>query len=772
MKLALCLIVRGDDKEAELLARCLGYSASYVDGIFITITQPNEKVESVCNLYGAHISRFDWCDDFAKARNFNFSQVPKDYDYIFWLDADDAPRGLERLKDTIKKHKADAYSMMYLYAFDEERNPIVVHQKTRVIKNDGCVEWAGALHEDFKENRSVKRYHIEGIDILHLTDNQRVDLSKTRNLQVAEKMAQDKPNDPRSYWNLGNALRAKGEYERADMVFNAFLKMSKSDDEKYIVRLRMSENAFAQKKLAIAQEHAQYAIGLKPNYPDAYNLMGHICFEQKQYEKALDYFKQGLVKPTPTYQIIVYNPRDYDYTPMMAMAKCYFNLSLPQLALPLLEACLKIYPNNESIKKTVKIMRKESGKADKVLKIIGKLKKINDKNKLKRELDKLPDEFQSHPAICNIRNVHFIKQESSGKDLVIYCGYTEEEWNPETAEKKGIGGSEEAVINLSKELVKLGWNVEVYNNCGYREKQYNGVNFKPYWTWNPRDKQDITILWRHPRPIDYAINSKVYVDLHDVVPQGEFNEERLKKIEKIFVKSQAHRELFPDVPDDKFVIIPNGIDVSKFNYVVPKDPYLMLNTSSPDRSIGTLIELFKEVKKRVPQIKMRWAYGWNVFDSAHANDGQIMAWKADVMKRMDETEGWESLGRVNHDEVAKLYQEAVILAYPTEFYEIDCISVRKAQLAGCVPITTDFAALKETNKFGVKIHSEKTKDNWCKDYQYHFGLEDDQAKKEWVDKCVETLQNPPDTFDMRVWAKKFNWQAIAERWNDELKLSR
>lgn len=769
MKIALAMIVKGDDKEAEFLARCLGYCGSSVDGFYITITQPNEKVEAVCNLYGAHISYFEWCDDFAKARNFNFSQVPKEYDYIFWLDADDAPRGIKKLKETIKKHKADAYSMMYLYAFDEEKNPVVVHQKTRIVKNDGCVEWVGALHEDFKENRSLIRYHIEGMDILHLTDNERIDVSKTRNLQVAEKMAQNKPSDPRSYWNLGNALRAKGEYERADKVFDTFIKMSKSDDEKYIVRLRLSENAFVQKKFIEAQEHAQYAIGLKPKYPDAYNMMGHVCFEMKQYEKAIEYFKQGLVKPTPKYQIIVYNPRDYDYTPLMAMAKCYFNLSLPQLALPCLEACLLIYPNNESIKKTVKIMKKESVKANEVLKITQKLKKINNKERLKKELDKIPNEFQSHPAICAIRNVHFIKNESSGKDLVIYCGYTEEQWNPETAEKKGIGGSEEAVINLSKQFSLSGWNVTVYNNCGYKEQKFDSVTFKPYWTWNPRDKQDITILWRHPRPVDYDINSKVYIDLHDVVPQGEFNEERLKKIEKIFVKSQAHRDLFPNVPEEKFVIIPNGIDVSKFEGNLKKDPYLMINTSSPDRSIGTLIELFKKVKERVPQAKLKWAYGWSVFDSAHANDVEIMNWKTEVMKQMEETDGWESLGRINHDQVAKLYKEASILAYPTEFYEIDCISVRKAQLAGCVPITTDFAALKETNKFGIKVHSEKTKDNWCKDYQFHFGLENEEVKAQWVDDCVKALQNPPDTFDMRVWAKQFNWELIANKWLEIIK---
>src|SRR5262249_18925538 len=154
------------------------YAAPHVDGIFVTIThrpgeEPNQKVREVAELYQATISTFEWCNDFSKARNFNFSQVSKDFDYILWCDADDAFRDVGKLRDTMEAHPADAYSMFYLYAFDEERNPIVVHHKTRVVKNDGCVEWVGRLHEDFKENRTLTTYHIDGIDVLHLSNETR-----------------------------------------------------------------------------------------------------------------------------------------------------------------------------------------------------------------------------------------------------------------------------------------------------------------------------------------------------------------------------------------------------------------------------------------------------------------------------------------------------------------------------------------------------------------------------------------------------------------------
>ena len=66
----------------------------------------------------------------------------------------------------------------------------------------------------------------------------------------------------------------------------------------------------------------------------------------------------------------------------------------------------------------------------------------------------------------------------------------------------------------------------------------------------------------------------------------------------------------------------------------------------------------------------------------------------------------------------KLYLEGNILAYPSEFAEIDCISVKKAQACGCIPVTTDFGAFDESVQYGVKIHSDKTNETWSRDYQF------------------------------------------------------
>ncbi|MCR4285824.1 MAG: hypothetical protein NUW00_02935, partial [Candidatus Kaiserbacteria bacterium] len=277
--IALALIVKGSDTEAESLNQCLRNVSPYVDGIFITITQKNDKVAEVARNYNAHISHFEWCNDFSKARNYNFSQVPIEYDYILWCDADDVFRGLENMEDIIKSHPADAYAMNYLYAFDEWKNPIVVHSKTQIIKNDGCVKWEGALHEDFNPSRELKTYFIKDIERLHMTTDERVNENKQRNLDVSLGQLEVLPDDPRSFWNTGNSYKGLGMDEKALEMFSKFLATSQSDDEKYIVRLRRAESFWALGRKDKAIDEARSAIGLKPQYPDAYHLAGSLLFE-------------------------------------------------------------------------------------------------------------------------------------------------------------------------------------------------------------------------------------------------------------------------------------------------------------------------------------------------------------------------------------------------------------------------------------------------------------------------------------------------------------
>lgn len=798
IKLAWAMIVEGKDSEAAALNNCLEDFTKYIDGLFITIThkpgeQRNKLVEAVAEKYGAIISDFEWINDFAAARNFNFSQVPTDYTHIGWCDSDDGIKGAYKLKTTIESRPdVDAFSMFYLYAFDEHKNATVVHQKTRVIKNDGCCTWRGlGLHEELSPNRELVQFAISGIDVIHMSNETRLADSRIRNFAIASTWITKSPNDPTAYFNLANSALGVGKYDIALENYSKFMSMSQSDDEKYIARLRKVDVLRVQNKITEALDEARYAIGLKSEYPDAYHAAGKIFYHLGQYEKAKDMFLNGLGRPAPYYQIIVYNPRDYDYQPLMDLAKTYYALNLPQLALPALEAACKIVPADEALKKVIETLKQESKEGDEIVEICSKLKDITDKKELKKELDKIPTKFKFHPMVLMIKNKNFIKETSTGKDLVIFCGYTAEEWTPETIAKKGSGGSEEALITMAQGLADKGWNVTVYNNCGtesalfignknitaeFKDKEYDAdavykiarqphVNYKPYMSWNYRDKQDVTILWRQTKPLDWEINStKVYVDMHDVIPTGEFTTSRVSRIDKVFFKSNYHKSLY-NLPEDKTVVIPNGVNPAQFSDNVQRDNNLLINTSSPVRALSALIEIMKEVRLEVPEAKMQWAYGWETTDLGLQGNPNYAEWKTNILKGMKEN-GIEDIGRLNHKDVAKLYQKASMFIYPTGFPEIDCISITKALLAGTLPITTDYGAIKEKSGHGGEFI--RFTDSEQQPGQIDYAVQDESIRKLFAKKIIKHLKTPP-TDDYRKimtdFAKTYDWTQIIEKWN-------
>jgi hypothetical protein len=179
-------------------------------------------------------------------------------------------------------------------------------------------------------------------------------------------------------------------------------------------------------------------------------------------------------------------------------------------------------------------------------------------------LEALPPVLKEQQAISAVAN-NILPPKKWKKDSIVYFASFGsphfEQWSAKSLEK-GIGGSETAVIRLSEEWVKQGKDVTVFCDCGDEEGVHNGVTYKNWTMFNWNDEYETLILWRSPHLLDREIKAKnLYMDLHDVISPADWSEERVEKIDKIFVKSQMHREYLPNVPDDKFVVISNGIDL-------------------------------------------------------------------------------------------------------------------------------------------------------------------------------------------------------------------
>lgn len=181
----------------------------------------------------------------------------------------------------------------------------------------------------------------------------------------------------------------------------------------------------------------------------------------------------------------------------------------------------------------------------------------------------------------------------------------------------------------------------------------------------------------------------------------------------------------------------------------------VIYASSYDRGLVTLLELWPDIKKQVPDCELNVFYGWNSFDMVHKKNPEQMKWKWNVIRQFNNLKdlGVTEHGRISHQELADKFKEADVWAYPTEFTEIHCITALKAQEAGCIPVTTGCYALKETvvnNKYTIE----------CEDIASNV-----TKRQEFIDAMVGALQDKDYKIEPVEGAY---WSEVAKTWDKAL----
>src|SRR5664279_3321403 len=243
----------------------------------------------------------------------------------------------------------------------------------------------------------------------------------------------------------GIALQAE-QYAKALRLFDRAIQVNPDDAEAFC---SCGNALYVLQQYQAAVESYDKAILLKPDFAETHHNRGSALSALQQFQAAIEsYDKAILLKP--------------DYADAIGnWANTHQALMLYRKTVEIYDNAMRLHPEYESWKKT--------GVFNFVENQVAQIAKIKDKSLMKAALDALPLGLHAHPAVSSLRNANFVKTKSSGKDLVFYCVSDNEIWNPRTATTKGIGGSEEAVIWLSRLLHQRGWNVTVYACCGARQ---------------------------------------------------------------------------------------------------------------------------------------------------------------------------------------------------------------------------------------------------------------------------------------------------------------
>jgi tetratricopeptide (TPR) repeat protein len=574
--LGLAMIVKDEVKEFEAI---LNSVYDYIDNCFLTVTDEGslDAFEDLIEKYPKlRVSYFHWVADFAKARNYNLKQI--NTDYWFWLDSDDKLQHADFLPEQVARMERDALDVIfwpYNYMQNEAGECIALHDRERLIRREHPFKWVGAIHETLIGDNPVPGYD-ERIIVKHNKRPEDATASTERNQKILLREYK-KTKDPRITHYLALNYFALKRYDKAVEKFLEHIQTSGWDEEKYRSWCKIAEIHIITDNPDKAHAAASAAIDILPSYPDAYYIKAQICFQKEEWQQVIDWMKTALAKPQPkTFSIIDPNIK---LRCLVYSAVAYMHLLDNVNAYETLLEVLNQSPNNEDARYWLPLI-KYNYEESIAVQNIGELAKFLKENKgdVKKLFQTLPNELAFDARIAKIKQLYVKPNVWSDKSVVFFCGPTNEVWGPDTL-IQGMGGSEEAIVYLSRELARLGWEVTVYNE---RDDEYidyiehstdfvdgelkeNGVvvRYLPWNAINTLDDFNTLVVWRAPELADSFKAKKLVVDLHDTIQPSRV-EKVVDVVDKFFVKSKYHRSLYPNVADDKFVIVGNGIVRGQF----------------------------------------------------------------------------------------------------------------------------------------------------------------------------------------------------------------
>lgn len=331
--------------------------------------------------------------------------------------------------------------------------------------------------------------------------------------------------------------------------------------------------------------------------------------------------------------------------------------------------------------------------------------------------------------------------------IVYLCGESRVPFGPKDTD---LGGSEQAVVQLSKRWVAAGHPVVVYGNV--KPCEVDGVHYRDLRDLHLADTFDTVIFWRSfgVRMLPLVEAKHKYVDLHDSWDPKKYvaPDILLKQVSKFFVKSKYHRSLYDYIPDSQIVEIMNGVQIDLFEKeckkVHTREPHRLIYASTYERGLEPILEhTWPRIIKQIPDAEIHIFYGLNRLAKTPLGK---------KLKKLFKQKGVYEHGRVSLDEIAKQKcMSALHLYISNHETEIDCISVRESLVCGSVPVLGNDYVFKERD--GVHVPgSTKLASTYQKAASVVVDLLEDQEKL--ARKREELKQS--DTI--------ISWDTVAEKW--------
>lgn len=330
-------------------------------------------------------------------------------------------------------------------------------------------------------------------------------------------------------------------------------------------------------------------------------------------------------------------------------------------------------------------------------------------------------------------------------------------FSPDRVRQKACGGILGSLTYIPRYLASKGY--DVYVSSSYTEKkEIDGVKYIGPSIEIP--KWDVAILNRNGvtnQLVEYShsIGAKVLWWLHDIAAFSYLEDASYRRVDRIIALSQYCKMSFSnfyDIPEDKFEVIPNGVDKTIFypGKYEDRKKHSMVMASALIKGYTPVGDTWINVKRQFPDAEMMIYSSQALHDLENSNEQS--AW----LKEMEIAGAKVQLPIPQHILADKL-RSAWALLMPNNYPEICSNLLLQARACGLPVISSNIGSAGEFIKDGETGVLSKFA-------PHDMGL--------WVKSYVEeTVKLFMDDNRHRLIAEKTpegikSWDEIGELWND------
>lgn len=219
VRLSAILIVKN---EASCLETCLDSLKGVVDEIVVVDTGSTDETVEIAKAAGAKMGYFEWCDDFAAARNASLELASGDW--ALWIDADEAlsQSSGRMIQEAIMRPCFGGYNLLIRNLVGDGCMDEFVHVPVRLFRRTPQTHFDGRIHEQVVPSLRAQGMilaTLEGASILHsgyLPETMAERNKIERTLQMLSREVEDDPDNAFHWFNLANAYAVARQHKESE----------------------------------------------------------------------------------------------------------------------------------------------------------------------------------------------------------------------------------------------------------------------------------------------------------------------------------------------------------------------------------------------------------------------------------------------------------------------------------------------------------------------------------------------------------------------------